>query len=636
MVPIRSFDPHPDRPAGNLLGGEDDRSEIQRRCPTPLSANAVHSANRPTPPHVTLRPIVLGKRRRTLLKNGWLLAWRTLKMYLRHGSDPTRMAGLVARFANDTGGAWVRLASFLADHRFTFPDEFCQILLELRERTYGFPFEVVREIVETDLGRPLEQVFESFDENPMAALFTSQTHKARLRAGHATVAVKVQRPGTLQIVHADLRLVRRLLPLLLRLTRIPRSNWEDGIERIAASMEAELDYRLEATQMNRMGGRLRKHKVLVPRVYLEHSGRRTLTKEFVAGVTVAEFVMTRKIDPARAEAWCLENDVDPEKTGRRLFESLMRQVLEEDLFDRDWNPYNTLLLKGNRVAIVDFWAMVSMEKDFQMKIGMLMRSIARREFRKAADYFILVGPPVSLTHDASEVRRRIIHALRNFDVRARAELLPYEEKSLTKAFAEIGRALADDGTTPTLDLLEVDRALRVLDLSLKELMPRVDMYRLQEQFQEKAEFRRLKHTLSRKALRRSVMSAVELVANSPDTLSEQLSFGAELVRRQAKVFRQTSSKIAHLMEEIFGLMSKGLLVAAAVLVLAFFYQSRRQSLPNLNWVGPRGLSVLSALPVLDTLEGALLLLLVLYLAKETWHLKRRFGQKTISRPDGSD
>jgi len=129
---------------------------------------------------------------------------------------------------------------------------------------------------------------------------------------------------------------------------------------------------------------------------------------------------------------------------------------------------------------------------------------------------------------------------------------------------------------------------------------------------------------------------VELIVNSPETLTEQLEFSGELIRRQAKVFRQTSSKLAQLMESVFAMLTNGLLAAAALLLAAYIYQRFRDSLPDLSWIGPAGLRLLSALPPVDKLEGGALMILLLYLAKESWKLKRRFGQKTLSHPGGSD
>ena len=612
------------------------RSEIHRRRPTPLRPQEqVHLAGVPTAATVRLRPLIIGRRGRLLLLNGSLLVVRALGLYLRHGRDAKRMGELVRRFAKDMGGLWIRFASFLADHRITLPDEFCQVLLEMHERTDGFPFEVVRAVVEQDLGRSLEDVFETFERNPIAATFTSQTHAARLRTERAAVVVKVQRPGTLETIRADLRLMTFLRPLLLWLTGIPEANWEEGVQRIDTGLTVELDYRLEATNMVRFGRRLRKHRVLVPWVYFEYSARHILTKEYVQGVTVAEYVRTFREDRPRAEQWLADNRVSPDRVGRRLFHSLMRQILEEDLYHRDWNRFNILLLKDSYVAIVDFWAMVTTERAFQSRMRMFLRAIAEREFRKAADYFLLLGPPLSPRHDVGEVRRRVIHALRTFDVRARAKLVAYDEKTLTNTLGEIGRIVTLDGAPPSRDLLHVERAFRILDLSLRDLLPRADVMKLHEDYWRRAYARQLRGKLTPRSLRRTISAAVELVATSPEALSEQFAVGADLIRRQAKVFQQTSGKIAQLFESILRMTAVGFLAVAAILVSGFLTRRFDASPEDLRWLGPGGIRILESIPRLDTLEGALLLTVVLYMAKSTMRLKRRFAEKTLNRPTES-
>ena len=612
---------------------------MELRCPTPLRVgNQVHQADLPTPPGVRLHPLVDGRRRRLLLRNGLRLARGIAGMALRGKPDPGRIAELVITLARDMGGLWVRIVSFLSDHRFTLPDEFCQVLLTAGERTDGFPFEVVRRVVEEDLGRPLEEIFETFDQNPIAASFSSQTHKARLRVGRGMVAVKVQRPGISQTIVTDLRIVRGLVPLLCRLTRIPRKNWEDGLWRMESTIALELDYRLEATHMMRVGRRLRKHKVLVPWVYLEYSGKRVLTKQFVAGVTVAELVRAMKEDRGRAEQWLLENDIQPEKVGKHLFGSLMRQVLEEDMFDQDWNPNNTMLLKGNRLAIVDFWAMRAPEKTFQARLGTLLQAIAQREFRKAADYFILIGPPVPMTHDVSEVRRKIVHALRTFDVRGRAELLPYDEKTLIRAFGEMGRAMVADGSSPTLDFLEVDRAFRVLELSLRDLIPRANVVRMHEKFWEESDVRRLRDDVEPQIIAQESdgrRGSDRQRSRNPLASDSNSARNSSVVRR-----RYSARPVANLpsfWSLLFSLLTKGLLATAVLLLAAFGFRRFHGLAARSELDRPfRRASCSKGCPGRTHWKGSCCWFWYFTLLTESWKLKCRLGQKTLSRPDGSD
>ena len=108
---------------------------------------------------------------------------------------------------------------------------------------------MVRQVVEEDLGGPLEETFASFDRVPLAAASIAQVHAARLRTGESVV-VKVQRPAVAELVHADLRVLGWLGPLLVG--RIPVASLANPpalIDLFAETIVEELDFRLEAENM---------------------------------------------------------------------------------------------------------------------------------------------------------------------------------------------------------------------------------------------------------------------------------------------------------------------------------------------------------------------------------------------------
>ena len=110
-------------------------------------------------------------------------------------------------------------------------------------------FDDVRRVVEAELGRPLDDVFVSFDRTPIAAASIAQVHGARLRTGEEVV-VKVQRPQIAELVRSDLEAMAWLAP---RLTgRIPiaaLANPPALVELFAETIVEELDFRLEAENM---------------------------------------------------------------------------------------------------------------------------------------------------------------------------------------------------------------------------------------------------------------------------------------------------------------------------------------------------------------------------------------------------
>jgi ubiquinone biosynthesis protein len=606
-------------------------SEIALNTPSRLRVGTqLHQVGAPDQSRVRLLPQSNENRLALFLRHAVQFAGGAIQILLRHGKDAGRFGHLVRQHAVEMGGLWVRLGILLGDHRNVLPEAFCDPLLRIHDRTDGFTFDHVRHVVESELGRRLEDVFEHFDTGPLAATTTAQTHRAFLRRERIWVAVKVQRPGIAIAMRADLRVQRRVAPLLAWLTGISTSSWEEAFWQIDQNLEHDFDFRLEAAHMKRMARSLREHGVLVPRVFLEYSGRTVVTKEFVEGVSVSEYLKAKEVDPGRTDEWLRENGLDTKKVGIRLYHSLLRQVLEEDLFHTDWNPMNIIMLRNNLVAIVDFFAMYSVDRAFQKKIMTLHRAIAQREFRKAADYFVLIGPPLSPTHDSDKVLSEIVHSLRIFDIRARAKLIPYSEKSLSASFGEIGRIVTRDGAPPTLDFLKIDRAFRVLDLSLCELIPRADIMKVLASYWRKADRRSIGALISVDNLVKTFTSTAGLLSKTPGLLVEQWMFQSELFRKRARVFQMTAGKVAEGVAFVLSLFNTALTAVLLILIGGWALDAYPQYETSAAMFGESAVKILRAVPPLRSPQGIVSLLAVLYCLRGGRRLRGRFTQKDTS------
>ena len=119
----------------------------------------------------------------------------------------------------------------------------------LRDRVPAESFDVVRRIIEEDLGRPLDALFASVDPVPLAAASIAQVHAARLLTGEGVV-IKVQRPTVAQVVRRDLAAMSWLAPLLVgRIPVAALANPPALVELFAETIVEELDFRLEAQNM---------------------------------------------------------------------------------------------------------------------------------------------------------------------------------------------------------------------------------------------------------------------------------------------------------------------------------------------------------------------------------------------------
>jgi ubiquinone biosynthesis protein len=490
---------------------------------------------------------------------------------LRGRLTPRERGRRLRLFFESRGGLWIKLAQLLALRRDVFDESFCEELSLLLDRGSELPFEDVRRVIEVELGEPLEEVFERFDEKCVAAASTGQTHRARLRGG-PEVAVKVQRPDLDAIVRQDLRDLDRFLVRFGWLALGVRLTWEDLQWEVAQALAENLDYRLEATYMMRSRKRLRRHRVLVPRVYAQYARRRVQVKDWVPGMTMNAFMRARRESPEELQRWLAENDIDPEAVGKRIFVSMMRQIFEENYYHGYWHPGNLLLLRDGWVAIVDFWAMSSLESSFRRKYALFNQAIYDREYTKAADLLLLLCPALPPTAEPEAIRDRIVSALRAFEVRTFTRGLPFAEKSFSSGMGGVLRALSDSRVPASWPVMKLDRAFMMIDRSLALLMPDANVLKIGKRYWYKARRRAMARAASSDSRRRSLASFLTVLAEGPEFLSEQLLFQGESARRGAKAFKRTTTKISELLQVLSGLAAQATLATGLLLAAVFLAQ----------------------------------------------------------------
>ncbi|HLT62248.1 MAG TPA: AarF/UbiB family protein, partial [Microlunatus sp.] len=194
------------------------------------------------------------------------------------------VARSLRRALNDAGVTFIKIGQMLSARPDLVPDVFVRELSQLQSSTTPLPWQSIKPVIESGLGRPIAEVFREFDPEPLAAASVAQVHTAVLRSGESVV-VKVQRPGARAQVTADLDIVRRLADRLERSTVWAR---ELGVRRLAegfaASLQEELDYRVEADNMIAVAAATRpESQIVIPRVHPEYSGETILVQERLDG-----------------------------------------------------------------------------------------------------------------------------------------------------------------------------------------------------------------------------------------------------------------------------------------------------------------------------------------------------------------
>ena len=267
------------------------------------------------------------------------------------GVSPQFWAAKIRFYFERMGPVWVSAGKVLAMRSDLLPTQLANELASLRDSGLGFPFEWVQRTMEEELGVPMERYFEAYDKQPFAVSSSFQVHRAVLKREQVQVAIKIQRPFNEQICKRDLGMLRWMIRFMRWIRLAPRMRWDDLYREVEYAVQRELDFRFEAAALDLLGQSLPKQKIYVPQVFHEYSSKRMLVSEFIQGVTLAQYESTRKRNPNLIRRWSKTNAFNPQKASRRLFQSVFRQIFEDNFFHVDLHPTNVILLRNSRLAV---------------------------------------------------------------------------------------------------------------------------------------------------------------------------------------------------------------------------------------------------------------------------------------------
>jgi predicted unusual protein kinase regulating ubiquinone biosynthesis (AarF/ABC1/UbiB family) len=226
-------------------------------------------------------------------------------------------------------------------------EEFQRELAKLRDAAPTVSFKQMRRVIEEDLEESIEELFESFEQEPIAAASIGQVYRATLQDGREVV-VKVQYPGVAAAVRADMQNMDMIMRLLKRMT--PGMDAKAIAAEIKERIGEELDYELEAQNQRSLARIYRDHPfIVVPDVITSLSRERVLVTEFVKGVGFEEM----KGYP----------QAQRDRIGEIVFRFFLGCLYRHRQFSGDPHPGNFLLMDDGKVAFLDFGLFKRMEAE---------------------------------------------------------------------------------------------------------------------------------------------------------------------------------------------------------------------------------------------------------------------------------
>ncbi len=246
-----------------------------------------------------------------------------------------RVAAKFRALAIRMGGVMIKVGQFLSSRLDVLPVEITDELSDLQDEVPAEKFADIRTLAEAELGAPLQEKYDSFEETPLAAASLGQVHRARLCVNDAggdycEVVVKVQRPFIEQLIEIDLSALRKVGGWLQKYRPIStRVDVPSLVEEFSASIREEVDYLAEGRNAEVFTEHFKDvERVHVPRVVWTHTTRRVLTLEDVFAIKITDYEAISAAGIDRAEV------------ARELLDTYLKQIFEDGFFHADPHPGN--------------------------------------------------------------------------------------------------------------------------------------------------------------------------------------------------------------------------------------------------------------------------------------------------------
>ncbi|WP_424095220.1 ABC1 kinase family protein [Moorena producens] len=478
--------------------------------------------------------------------------------------DIQKNANELRQIFEDLGGFWVKTGQLLALRNDILPDEICDQLIRLQYEAIGFPMAMVRSTIESELGAPMEKIFQDFDETPLAAASIGQVHRATLRSKRKPVVVKIQRPNLAEAFKRDLDLIKVVVNLLISLNFMSYLRLDEAVSQLDKIFNEELDYRYEASNTRNMRKTLKQHKIYVPKIYDKYCKRRVLVMEYIDGVLASDYIKVSNRDPVRASQWEDENDFDSEKVGEKIFLSLLRQVFEDNLYHGDLHPGNIIFLRRSKVVFIDMGSVGSLDRDLRVTYNEYTNALTYGDFSKASNYIMRLAVDIPRVN-VPTVRAEMSRAIESWSSKAQLKGVEFKEKSFGAATGDLSKVLTKYRIPNNWTFLKMSRSFLTLDGTMQYLLPDFDFFKTSKKYNRQSDKRALKQSLEPKSIRNSINQFF-------DTISEYNNLILPELRQRTIAFELTSNIFALLLVVGFQSLAYLLLITEPVAVYSFLYQ----------------------------------------------------------------
>ena len=454
----------------------------------------------------------------------------------------------------ELGPTFVKAGQMLSTRPDLLPHNYIIELEKLQSHVSLLPTAVVRQVIESELGRPINEIFSSFDDEPLAAASLAQVHRATINGEQ--VVVKVQRPNIAQTIEVDLEIMHDLASLMDRyLSGAHAFNALGIVREFAENIRKELNFRLEANNMRRFAHNFVETPWFhVPRVYpAQYCTGKVLTMEYIEGIGIGD------IDRLKAEGY------DLKLIAKRGGEISFRSALDHGFFHADPHPGNLIILPDNVLCLLDYGMMGTLSIRDRERLSRLLYFMDINDEKRTARAFLSLMDSTEVI-DAQLVEADISKIVQEY---ARGSL---RDTHFGLLLFDLLRLLRQNKIIFTAHLIWLFKSIATMEDISRRMDPDIEMLGLAKKYAQKAIFKGLNPVRQTREFYLSMLDSINLMQDLPYDVSiiiDQLKKGRVKIEFEhigLEPMRKTLDKVSHHIS--LTLLLASLLIASALIIAA--------------------------------------------------------------------
>jgi ubiquinone biosynthesis protein len=296
----------------------------------------------------------------------------------------------------ELGPSFIKLGQLLATREDILEPVMIKELKLLQNKVKGIPFETARDVIETNLGKKIHEVFSSFNEVAIGTASIGVVYKAELINGQKVV-VKVRRPGIAKTINTDFEILKFILQKLEKVSvDIRFLGMSKMINDFFKSTQNELNFQVEAQNCERLKKNLlvidKESILVVPHVYREYTTQEVIVLEFLDGKPFNEFNSLEQLGPVVVE---------------RLLKSVelfTHTLLADGFFHADLHGGNFFVMPDQKIGLIDFGLMGTLSKKNRANLIAIMYSLITHDFENLVYEFLEVADFDSIPNHEELIR----------------------------------------------------------------------------------------------------------------------------------------------------------------------------------------------------------------------------------------